>query len=559
MKRLILFLIAATLLPCSVRAQTAISDLTNLSSLASGDLLPVVDVSDTSVAVSGKTKKVTMSVLTGYIGTLAMELTDKTITAPAITGGTAIELIGFSLRSTGAAFDLGIASDEVLTADRTLKFTLGNANRRITLAGDLTFAGAVTTGGAVTFSGAFAFTATLTADTTLTFPASGTVLSTASTISLSQVSGTLAQLSTAVSDDNIPGLGAANTFTLANTFSATTASTSSTTGAVIVSGGVGIAKDSWINTVRVGMGAGSVDSNTVLGTAALGSNVTGVGITAIGRSSLTSNTGNNRTAIGAYSGLAFTSGTGGDVAIGTNSLVNATTASYSVGIGYEAGRYQLDGTTALALTGDGNIMIGARIRGVSNAQANSITIGDQGLSDGPNTTVLGNTSTTAARIEGVVTMPDGIRVPSVECQNVVATTSTPANTGTAIPLDNTIPQNTEGAQAMSVTITPTSATSTLEITFVGFFSHSAGAHVTVALFQDSTANALTTTSTYINTAAVLSTIPLRYTMTAGTTSATTFKIRYGPPSGTAYFLQLSSGAVFSTAIQGVLQVREIRP
>ena len=78
MKRIILFLFAACSLASSLHAQTQISDLPSLSGLASGDLFGVVDVSDTSVAVSGRTKKVTMSVLSGYIGTLAMELTPST-------------------------------------------------------------------------------------------------------------------------------------------------------------------------------------------------------------------------------------------------------------------------------------------------------------------------------------------------------------------------------------------------------------------------------------------------------------------------------------------------
>lgn len=48
-------------------------------------------------------------------------------------GGTLSSLTGFSLRSTGAAFDLSLATDEVLTANRTLKFNVGNANRTLTI------------------------------------------------------------------------------------------------------------------------------------------------------------------------------------------------------------------------------------------------------------------------------------------------------------------------------------------------------------------------------------------------------------------------------------------
>lgn len=74
----------------------------------------------------------------------AVTLTNKTITAPAIAGGTADALTSLGIRSTGAAFDVKMASAEVLTATRTVTWSLGNANRSITLAADinLTAAGA---------------------------------------------------------------------------------------------------------------------------------------------------------------------------------------------------------------------------------------------------------------------------------------------------------------------------------------------------------------------------------------------------------------------------------
>jgi hypothetical protein len=151
--------------------------------------------------------------------------------------------------------------------------------------------------------------------------------------------------------------------------------------------------------------------------------------------------------------------------------------------------------------------------------------------------------------------------PSWEFRNqvVVATTATAGSTATAIPVDDTIPQNTEGAEALTVTITPKSATSTLEIDFSAFFSMSALGNVSVALFQDSTANALMANTSTLNAAGHSAVIPLKHTMTSGTTSATTFKIRYGPSAGTASFLQGNATALFGGAIKAVLTVREIMP
>ncbi len=72
-------------------------------------------------------------------------LTNKTLTAPTVNGGTAGALTSFGVRSTGAAFDLKLASTEVLTAARTLTTKLNDADRTLDTAGNLTFAGAFTT------------------------------------------------------------------------------------------------------------------------------------------------------------------------------------------------------------------------------------------------------------------------------------------------------------------------------------------------------------------------------------------------------------------------------
>jgi hypothetical protein len=99
--------------------------------------------------------------------------------------------------------------------------------------------------------------------------------------------------------------------------------------------------------------------------------------------------------------------------------------------------------------------------------------------------------------------------------------------GTKTPADDTIPQNTEGVEVLTVSITPKFATSNLLITFSGIFSISTSDFMTIALFQDTTANALTSKCLNILTACG-STGFLQYSMVSGTTSSTTFKIRAGP-------------------------------
>lgn len=102
---------------------------------------------------------------------------------------------------------------------------------------------------------------------------------------------------------------------------------------------------------------------------------------------------------------------------------------------------------------------------------------------------------------------------------------------TTIPFDDTIPQNTEGTQFMSLSITPTSATSKLKIDVVLHANVASQDWVIVALFQDSAANALAALPFYASAnGGGSSSGPVKFThyMTAGTTSATTFKVRAGP-------------------------------
>lgn len=114
--------------------------------------------------------------------------------------------------------------------------------------------------------------------------------------------------------------------------------------------------------------------------------------------------------------------------------------------------------------------------------------------------------------------------------NTAYSSSGAVSTGTTvIPVDDTIPQNTEGDEKLTVSITPTSATNILYIEAVINAATSAGGNfISAALFQDSTAGALSAST--MNVAGTDSTQPLvlRHKMTAGTTSATTFKVRVGP-------------------------------
>ncbi len=114
---------------------------------------------------------------------------------------------------------------------------------------------------------------------------------------------------------------------------------------------------------------------------------------------------------------------------------------------------------------------------------------------------------------------------------------------TTIPFDNTKPQNTEGTQLGTCTITPKAASNILEVyAYVHFVSGSGTAQaMTIALFQDSGVDALKTTfgiaGMPTNTRLQLQ---LCYRVVAGSTSATTFKLRGGNNTATPWYVNAGS-------------------
>lgn len=129
---------------------------------------------------------------------------------------------------------------------------------------------------------------------------------------------------------------------------------------------------------------------------------------------------------------------------------------------------------------------------------------------------------------------------------------------TLLPKDNTTPQNTEGDQYLSVTITPTNAIHLLVVTVKAHYSHSADGRLTQSLFQDTSANALKSSYITAQGANVLSAVTLDHTMTAGTTSATSLKIRAGSAgAGTTYFNGESGAGLFNGTLDSFIEVQEI--
>lgn len=126
-------------------------------------------------------------------------------------------------------------------------------------------------------------------------------------------------------------------------------------------------------------------------------------------------------------------------------------------------------------------------------------------------------------------------------QQVRASSGSVVTCSTALPVITTKPQNTAGTEVITLAITPKSASNILVIDFITSGSTSAGDIVTTALFQDSTADALCAFMV-CNTDRQVTPI-LKYYMTAGTTSSTTFKIRIGTNGANTFYTNAGTTGV----------------
>tara|TARA_R110002020_G_scaffold175493_1_gene367400 strand:+ start:16591 stop:18606 length:2016 start_codon:yes stop_codon:yes gene_type:complete len=144
----------------------------------------------------------------------------------------------------------------------------------------------------------------------------------------------------------------------------------------------------------------------------------------------------------------------------------------------------------------------------------------------------------------------------VVAQVVSTQTSTYASTTTAIPDDDTIPQITEGGSCgIDTAITPTSASNDLIIQVSGWI-HGAGYAACIALFVDSTADAIAAQQFYVSTGG--GAFCLMFKVAASSTSARTYKARFGQTGGTSNWLG-SGGAKLGAARSGNMTVWEVQP
>ena len=143
-------------------------------------------------------------------------------------------------------------------------------------------------------------------------------------------------------------------------------------------------------------------------------------------------------------------------------------------------------------------------------------------------------------------------------QRAYKSTTTNDSTALTVPDDNTIPQNGECKVGLTAdAFTPTSATSKLRISYSAMISNSSASTTgMLLLFKDSDAGALKTSPALVGSGDP-TTISGYYEMTAGTTSAITFKLYFGGISGTTYFLSDNGTVKWGGTVNAHILIEEI--
>ena len=178
--------------------------------------------------------------------------------------------------------------------------------------------------------------------------------------------------------------------------------------------------DAQINTVRAGLGAGNIASNTVFGYNALNSNVTGNRNLAIGKEALFVNTASNNTAVGNQAMYSNTTGAT-NTALGDAAMRTNTTGENNTAAGFSALYTNVNGTENVAIgssalynntasrntvvgmngmlnntTGERNIAIGYATN--SNNFSSSVMIGYGAAASASNQFVVGSAVSTAGQV-----------------------------------------------------------------------------------------------------------------------------------------------------------------
>lgn len=141
----------------------------------------------------------------------------------------------------------------------------------------------------------------------------------------------------------------------------------------------------------------------------------------------------------------------------------------------------------------------------------------------------------------------------------VATSTTAIGTTNILPIDDTIPQSTEGAEMITVSVTPSSASNMLKVTVSGWYRVSGASFVGCALFVGAAADA-SASRPLLASNNVVSPFDLVFWIN-GFSGTQTLRFRMGTDRNTVtlQFLNISGATYFGSTDPAMILVEEIAP
>lgn len=149
----------------------------------------------------------------------------------------------------------------------------------------------------------------------------------------------------------------------------------------------------------------------------------------------------------------------------------------------------------------------------------------------------------------------------VKTANFQTGTTTNYSSYTAFPIDATVPLNTEGAQAMSLSYAMTNASNLLDIQAIVYMASSfSSRYLVAALFSSASSNAIASAFHYEANNGIMNLLVLRTRISPGTTTSRTYTVRIGDNGGNIVALNGDTSGVnyFGGTLLSGIYIQEIK-